>query len=82
MSNVGPNPIRQWRPWPSSLPGQIIIVAAIALLAAQLVNFAFLFRAQQHEAEIQAASIGIARIGGTLDALQRGELDEERLLAR
>lgn len=58
------------------------MVAAIALLAAQLVNFAFLFRAQEHEAEVQAASIGIARIGGTLDALQRGELDEARLLAR
>ena len=73
---------RRWRPWPSSLPGQIIMVAALALLAAQIVNFAFLYRAQNHEAEVQAASIGIARIAGTIDALQRGELDEDRLLAR
>jgi signal transduction histidine kinase len=77
-----PNSIRRRRPWPSSLPGQIIMVAALALLVAQLVNFAFLLQGREHEAEVQAASIGVARIGGTLDALQRGEVDMERLLAR
>ena len=49
--------MRRWRPWPRSLPGQIIMVAAIALLAAQLVNFAFLYRAQEHEAEVHARDL-------------------------
>ena len=52
------------------------------MLAAQIVNFAFLFDARAHEAEVQAASMAIARIGGTVDALQRGEINEDRLLAR
>ena len=58
------------------------MVAALALFVAQTVNFAFLLEGRQHEAEVQAASIAVARIGGTLDALQRGEVNEFRLLAR
>ena len=55
------------RLWPESLPGQVLLAVALALLAAQAINAILLLRAQdQRRAEIAANTIALRIVGNDL----------------
>jgi signal transduction histidine kinase len=65
------------RLWPSSLYGQILLVAAAALLFAQCVNTAMLMTGAQARLKVEAASMLIGRVSNLLER-QRIQDDERR----
>lgn len=60
------------RLWPSSLYGQILMVAALALLLAQAANTTLIFFANNARATVEASSMLVARVAN--------QVDRERLL--
>ncbi len=52
--------------WPSTMAGQILAIVALALFAAQLVNFIWLYRASQHQEVTQNATAAVFRIAARL----------------
>ena len=61
-------------PWPKSLAAQLLVSLALALLAAQIVNAALLYRAQYQQAESQIATGAAVRLIGAADRLDSGRL--------
>ncbi len=60
------------RLWPKSLAGQLLVSLAIALLIAQLINAAMIYRAQQQASENLIASSAAVRLIGAWDRIEAG----------
>lgn len=69
------------RLWPSSLYGQILMVAALALLLAQGINTTLLVLATNARATVEASSMLVARVANQVER-QRLTLNEEDVPAR
>ncbi len=63
------------RLWPSSLYGQILLVAALAMLVAQVINTALLIVANNGRATVEASSMLVARVANQVE--RRRLTDEE-----
>ncbi len=59
--------------WPRSLTGQLLLSLALALLVAQLINAAMIYRAQKQAAENQIASSAAVRLIGAWDRAEAGQ---------
>ena len=57
--------------WPSSLYGQILFVAAVAMLLAQVINTTLLIVANNARATVEASSMLVARVA---NQVERGRL--------
>jgi signal transduction histidine kinase len=63
------------RLWPSSLYGQILLVAALALLLAQGVNTAMLIAGAQERATVEAASMLVGRVSNQIERQRLSDND-------
>ncbi len=66
--------MRLMRVWPRSLGGQLMLVTAVTLLAAQSVNLVLLVRAQRNQAAVATAAGAVVQINDVLERLQSGEV--------
>lgn len=58
--------------WPRRLSGQMVLLLALALFAAQIVNATIILRGQQTQAEDRAAATVAVRVISALERLERG----------
>ena len=63
------------RLWPKSLYGQILLVAASALLVAQAINTGLLVMANQARATVEASSMLVARVANQVERQRLVEID-------
>ncbi|WP_164118709.1 ATP-binding protein [Sphingorhabdus sp. Alg239-R122] len=61
------------RLWPKSLAGQLLLSLALALLVAQLINAAMIYRTQKQAIENQIASSAAVRLIGAWDRVEAGQ---------
>lgn len=63
--------------WPSSLYGQILFVAAVAMLLAQVINTTLLVVANNARATVEASSMLVARVANQVERQRLLNADEE-----
>jgi signal transduction histidine kinase len=68
--------------WPSSLYGQILMVAASALLLAQGINTALLIAANDARATVEASSMLVARVANQVERQRLLQADDEQRQGR
>lgn len=61
------------RVWPKKLPGQMAMLVGLALLIAQLINFALLFMERWQAREDQVINPAIARLGDAVERIENGQ---------
>jgi signal transduction histidine kinase len=66
------------RLWPSSLYGQILMVAAVAMLLAQGINTALLIVANNARATVEASSMLVARVANQVERQRLLNADDEQ----
>jgi signal transduction histidine kinase len=67
------------RLWPTSLYGQILLVAAVAMLLAQIINTTLLVLANEGRATVEASSMLVARVANQVERRRLSEdLNNER----
>jgi signal transduction histidine kinase len=71
------------RLWPKSLYGQILLVAAVAMLVAQIINTSLLVVATNARATVEASSMLVARVANQVDRqrlldFERGDPAQQR----
>jgi signal transduction histidine kinase len=68
--------------WPSSLYGQILMVAASALLLAQGINTALLVAANDARATVEASSMLVARVANQVERQRLAQAEDEQRQGR
>ena len=63
--------------WPSSLYGQILFVAAVAMLLAQVINTTLLIVANNARATVEASSMLVARVANQVERARLLNADDE-----
>ena len=63
--------------WPKSLYGQILVVAASAMLLAQIINTALLIAANNARATVEASSMLVARVANQVERQRLLNADDE-----